>query len=145
MRIEHSSPSTISKAQFIVRADAVCKASEARLAPVLAKEASLLSGQSPNILAGAEALDQAQVIVKAGIAALRALPEPGTDRTTLSQLFEVADREASALARLATDFREMNAPAATAVEKEITADGARYKAIASRFGFKECAVHSGTG
>lgn len=137
--------SAITRAQFIVRADAVCKASEARLAPVLTTEASALSGQSPNALVGGEALDKAQAIVRAGIAALRALPEPNADRTVLSQLFSAVGREAGALGTLATDFRESKTSAATAVEKEVTADSSRYTAIAARYGFRRCGVHAGSG
>jgi hypothetical protein len=137
--------STITRAQFIVRADAICKASEARLAPVLATEASALSGQSPNALVGGEALDKAQAIVRAGIAALRALPEPNADRTVLSRLFGAVGREAGALGTLATDFRESKTSAATAVEKEVTADSSLYRAIAAGYGFKRCGVHAGSG
>jgi len=137
--------SATTRAQFIVRADAVCKASEARLAPVLTTEASALSGKSPNALAGGEALDKARAIIRAGIAALRALPEPDADRAVLGQLFGAVGHEADALGTLATDYREKKTSAVATAENQVTAYSAQYRAIAARYGFKRCGVQTGSG
>jgi hypothetical protein len=137
-KVPGSKGGSVSKAAFVTSADAICHASEAALAPVLARETATLSAKPQKIAAGAAALEHASAIIHAGVAKLRALAEPSSDSKTLGQMLGALDGEASALSSYASALRKHDTAAKSTDASQITADVTLYTGIAKAYGFKHC-------
>jgi hypothetical protein len=133
-----SKDGSVSTAAFIASADAVCRSSESALAPVLARESATLAAKPPKVAAGATALDEASVIMRAGVGRLRRLAEPAGDTRTIASMLGALAGEASALSAYARALRSRNTAAQATLTSEITAYSARYRGLARSYGFRRC-------
>lgn len=137
-----SSSAAIGKAAFIVRADAVCKAAQKALAPVLKRETATLEAKPPKPAAAAAALDQAAAIVAGGRTKLEALPQPRGDQKVLGTVFRALGQEAGSLRALAADVRGGHAKALSTDASKQTAFSTLYSGAAAKYGFKQCGASS---
>ena len=129
---------SVSKASFIVSADAICHSSEAALAPVLARESATLSAKPQKVAAGASALDEASAIIRGGVGKLRALTQPSADTGKLARMLGALGDEAAALSSYASALRARNTAAESTDASEITAYSTLYTGVAKTYGFKHC-------
>jgi len=139
-----SSTAAIGKGAFVTRADAICTASKTALAPVLARETATLEAKPPKRAAAATALEQASTIVAGGLAKLKALPQPGAQRSLLATVYRALGEEAETLHKLAADVRAGRTKAMSTDASEQDAFSTLYTGAAETFGFKRCGARAGS-
>jgi hypothetical protein len=133
-----SGSATIAKAAFIVRADAVCKAAQKALAPVLKRETATLEAKPPKPVAAATALTKAAAIVADGRTKLLALPQPSGQRTLLATVYRALGEEATTLRALAADVKAGRKSALSTDASKQTAFSQLYSGAAVKYGFRHC-------
>ncbi|HEY1775814.1 MAG TPA: hypothetical protein VGG41_06610 [Solirubrobacteraceae bacterium] len=133
-----SSGPTGTKAAFVARADAICKASQTALGPVLKRETATLDAKPPKRAAAATALQQASAIVASGLKQLKALPQPGGGASLLATVYRALGEEAGTLHKLSGDVRAGRSKAMSTDASEQTAFSTLYTGAAQKFGFKRC-------
>lgn len=137
-----STTAMIGRTAFIARADSICKAAQAALAPVLARETATLEAKPPKREAAAQALQQASAIVARGRARLRALPQPAAQRALLATVYRALGEEAGSLHSLSADVKAGKQQAMSTDAAEQTAFATLYSGAAVKYGFKSCGAQS---
>lgn len=130
----------VTKAQFIARADPICRAGNMKLDAIAARVDSVLKGAS-GTKAGTAMFRQAVALTRTYVVQLQTLPEPPADKPTLSKWL-------AALGESATDLKKVADAVAsedTAAERAALEAGQKAKAlshgIAQGYGFKVCGAH----
>ncbi len=144
-----SSPSTPAaaiaptKAQFIVRADAICARTNAKLKPVQQRLTALArESESAVETGGSAALRQGAKITREGIAQLQALTVPTGDAATVQKIITALDDEAADIDNMASATASGEAGAIEAAKRAEQTTKATYGGLAQGYGFKVCGASS---
>ena len=125
-------PSTvaITKASYLVKANAICKTMNSRVAAVPAP------GHDPK--KAAAAIDQQRAIVDQTLQQLRALPVPAGQGAQLEAVYATVDKVIAATAAYSAAVRAGDKAAATAAAKQIIATQTRANAASIKYGLTVC-------
>ncbi len=138
-----ATPAGPTKAQFIVRADAICARTNAKLKPVQGRLAALARGSELTIeSAGATALRQGGAITREGIAQLQALLVPQGDASTVQKIITALDDEAADIDNMAAATAGGEASAIEAAKRAAQTTKATYQGLAQGYGLKVCGAGS---
>jgi hypothetical protein len=130
-----SSSKSLTKAQFIAKADGICKDTKKAQQPYSNQIDKLHQG---DLKKAAPILEGALGVSKSGLARLKALPSPSEDKATLDQYYAAADKVIAAHSDLTdaakTDDAEKGKKVAATTDG-LSADEGR---LADKYGIKEC-------
>lgn len=127
---------SITKAQFVMQADAICRASERRLAAELDEIPRPDDVSQAQFDAAAPFLDANAAAIRAEVARVATLGTPTTDADLVADYLAQRRTAASVLRSAAQAARDGNA-AAFGAELERVGE-ARMQALAERIGFEDC-------
>jgi hypothetical protein len=127
---------TLTKAQFIAKATAVCRDTKKAQLPFTDKVNSLPDGT--DIKRVAPLLVGALAQSRKGLTRLRAVPAPSEDKALLDAYFAAAERLLTALENLANAAKASNRPAGAKVAREAQALTADARQKATDYGLKGC-------
>jgi len=126
----------LTKAQFIVRADAICADVKRAQEPYSERIRALSRGGELTRLT--PILEAALGESRKGLGRLRALPAPGEDRATLDGYLAAADRLLAASTALTEAARSDDRAKGRRVAATADALSADEKRLADEYGFREC-------
>lgn len=130
------SETKVAKGVFVAKADAVCRASDVRLASELARVRAS-PGQSTSIAAAAPSLDVHAKTIRSQITEISALGRPSKDVSALNGYLNQRTTDANALQAAAAAARKADARDFEAILAAI--DINRAATLARSFGFQVCA------
>jgi hypothetical protein len=136
-------PST--KADYIARADAICKAEEAKRAELeqqVADLAPITSGETGQVAA---LLRQQADNQRAEVKGLLALRSPNPDTADLASLLSILSAEITDLDDWADAYDRRNAEEIRSAQARVAEHNAEASALARRYGFKVCGGPGITG
>ena len=126
----------LTKAQFIPRADAICR--DVKRAQERYSERIRALDRVDDLTRLAPILDGAEGASRKGLERLRALPRPREDRATLDAYYAAAGRLAAASAQLAEAARSNDRAKGREVAATSGSLSAEQKRLADEYGFEEC-------
>lgn len=118
------------KAQFIVRANAICRTMNARIAAIGD------AGNDPIKIA--DESDQTAVITAAALRRLRALPAPPGDAAELNAIYAKVDKILTDAAKLSTALRAQDRLAAQLAANQLSADSDAANNASNAYGLTVC-------
>jgi hypothetical protein len=131
-----SGGATLTKAQFIAKATAVCRDTKKAQLPFTDKVNSMPDGT--DIKRVAPLLVSALAQSRKGLTKLRAVPAPSKDKALLDAYFAATERLLDALEDIAKAAKATNHPAAPKVAREAQALTADARQKATDYGLKGC-------
>lgn len=130
------------KAQYIAKADAICKANEIKLAPINKKIDAMNPTTVTQLAQFAKLSEQGLALDQQKLAAVRALPAPTADRGAITKLWASFGRLVTALSHEVHAINDLDATGISKYEKADTAAAASYVHLAKSYGLKVCGASS---
>jgi hypothetical protein len=140
-----TSAEPLTKAEYIARADAVCKAQEAKRAELeqqVAELTPITSGETGEVAALLRQQADNQMAEVKGLLALR---PPGADAANLSSLLSILSAEITDLDDWADAYDRRNVREIRSLQIRVAEHGAKASALAGEYGFKVCGGPGNTG
>jgi hypothetical protein len=128
-----SSAPAPTKAQFVARADQLCRTQNTRLAPLSHRLANATSPKDVVAL-----LNQERTEVQAGIAALRAIPEPAADHRAIAGIIAQPASELTVVAKTAADLQHGDTTAFQTDAAQLKTVHQNYEHLAQSYGLHYC-------
>jgi hypothetical protein len=131
---------TLTKAEYIARSDAICRDDQKRIAPInkaiddLPRD-SQGRGTPKDIV---PYLDQALEITKDGLAKLKALPIPADGKATAERWLASTEETVAALAELREAANANDRAKALAPSERVTRLSDEQRGLAKQYGYKDC-------
>jgi hypothetical protein len=135
----------VTKAGYIARADAICKAEEAKRAELEQQVADLAPITSEETGEVAALLRQQADNQMAEIKGLLALQHPSADAASLASLLSILSAEVTDLDDWADAYDRRNAKEIRSSQARVAEHNAEASALARRYGFKVCGGPGITG
>jgi hypothetical protein len=137
-----STASGPTKAQFIAQADAICKTTEAKLAPLIkelaAGAAKLLAGTSSSTGQLATPLTKAHTVAAAGLTELQALAQPAGDHKQIEKFLSPLGQIVGSLATAAGGLSKGQSTEALAQLEQDQAPAQAVTGAATAYGLRGC-------
>jgi hypothetical protein len=133
-----SSSSTLTKAEFISKANGICRDTKKAQQPFSDRADKLKSGGDVKLVA--PILEGGLKESRKGLARLHALPSPSQDKATLDKYYATIDKLLSVQAQLATAARAGDRKTAQKVGTTAGALGDDENRLALKYGIKDCDV-----
>jgi hypothetical protein len=134
-----ASAAAATKAQYIPKADAICRASETRVKPLEAQyKKAIAQNTTTGFKEGARILNRVASLDSSGLAKVRAMPKPAGDGKAINKIWAASEKNVSTTRRAATALSQQNATAIKADAAALKQSTAKYKQLARAFGFKVC-------
>jgi hypothetical protein len=137
-----STASGPTKARFIAQADAICKTTEAKLAPLIRELASgaakLLAGTSSATGQLAAPLTKAHTVAAAGLAEIQALAQPAGDHKPIEKFLSPLRQIVGSLATAAGGLSKGQSTEALALLEQDQAPAQAVAGAATAYGLRGC-------
>jgi hypothetical protein len=134
-------PATGAKARYIERVDSICRDLNVRLAPIRSKLARVDDGRRSKGAVFSQFHDltvQAASISGAGLGQIRGVQPPPGGRTAIQRIQSLLARQVQLLHDLAEAAGRQDAADIKRLNGRLQSANIRYRAAATRFGFKVC-------
>ncbi len=130
------------KAQYVAQTAAICKATQARLTPLVHKvagaAAELLTGGAGAAAKIAGAVDQLHAIAASGLAQLRALTQPAGDHARIAKFLTPLSTIVDSIATAASGLKKGQGAQALAQLQADQLQAAQVTSAAKSYGLHQC-------
>lgn len=129
-----------SKSEYVAKADAICQSAQAQVAPLIQSLTAAVSGSpsAARLRRAATIVGELSTIGTAYLSQLRALEQPGDDKTAIAHFLTPTSRVVGMLAEARTALGRGAAVGALGVLQKAQPLDAEAGAAARSYGFKRC-------